>query len=106
MQYAPSIVGGWNAVSEVAGDEFSNEQRDVALGPLYDLMTQIPLPMTRQGLEIYLQKALVWLKSNRYPFGGDKVWLEDVYIVIHGDNRLIAEMEVDQQGWQLTQCMV
>lgn len=106
MQYKPAILVGWNASSEAADQRYLDSHRNEALLPIYEFLTQMPLPMTRCGLESYLWRVLDWLRVNKYPFGDGEVWLESIYIVIRGDNELVAEMEVDEEKWQIAQCTV
>ena len=106
MWYKPAFAVKWNAKSEVADHRYSDSYRSMVVEPVYDLMTKIPMPITRWGLEAYLGEVLAWFRANKYPFGDSDIWLEDIYIVIHRDDELIAEMEVSEQKWQITQCVV
>lgn len=106
MQYRPAFAVKWNAIAETVLQRYSDCHRSMVMEPIYALMATIPLPITRGGIEDYLREVAMWIQANKYPFGGCEVWLEDVYIVIREDDRLIAEMEVDEQRWQVIQCTV
>lgn len=102
----PAIAVKWKVVNEAVDDRYANDHRNLVLMPIYELLMRMPAPITRLWLEGYLTEVFDWFQSNKYPFGGNEIWLDNIYIVIRGDDELVAEMEVSDQKWQITQCMV
>jgi hypothetical protein len=111
MQYLPRIVGVWDETSPEALARFSDEDLSLALQPLGDLLTKLPLPITREGLEGFLSILPAWIIENRHPLPTPNVSLGGLDIAIYEGNqmlpdKLLVAAEVDTEGWRINHCIL